>query len=90
MTPTAYPLNGVKIPGQVGMFFRIVPKAEKSTGAQMLPRVSIVASAPCCNSPVASAPASVEGGRATRWRGSISAVVRPPVVTRISTGPASG
>src|SRR5438034_1058591 len=62
VTPTAKDLSGVKIPGQVGMFFCIVPKAEKSTGTQIAPRVSIVASAPCSNSPIASAPALVEGG----------------------------
>src|SRR5213592_4638272 len=53
VTPTAKDLSGVKIPGQVGMFFCIVPKAEKSTGTQIAPRVSIVASAPCSNSPIA-------------------------------------
>jgi hypothetical protein len=88
VTPTASAVSGVNVPGHVGMFFCIVPKDENSTGIQIAPRVSIVASAPCDTAPPTSAPTSVAGGSATRWRERMSAVSWSPVVTVTATGPA--
>ena len=90
VTPTLSATIGVNCPGHIGIGLSMVPKDPNWIGIQIAPRVSMVASTFCWVAPEARSPTSVAGGSATRWRGSISAVTFPPVVTTTSTGPASG
>ena len=87
--PTVKLVIGTSSIGQLGIGTLDTPRPANWTGIHTEPCASSVARAACSEPPCRSAWTSFAGGSATKSRGRMCALVRSPVVTRMSTGPAA-